>query len=365
MSGGEGERVTRDPDTGWWEVHDDAGVRAVLGDASRFSSRPMGALDRVLIGADPPDHAPVRRLVGAALRATAVPDARIAALADALLAPLLDAGGGDAVPELARPLAAGVTAAQLGVGGLDRAGELLRFGDAVSDVADGGAPDHAVFTDLDLAVARWAASRRACPTGDGISVLVTGARGQARLRPREVRSLVRLLVVAGIVTSARLSAAALLAVAADPALQARLRAEPARVPDVVEEALRRDPPLRFVLREVTGAGAALGGEVLPAGATVACRLDEANRDPAAHPDPGRFDPARDESHLAFGAGAHRCPGAGLARRQAKVLVETVLARTAEIGPAAEPAWRRDRHLQGPVAAPLRIVPRPEGIPARG
>lgn len=331
------------------EITTDAEVRAVLTDPARFSSAPMGALDRVLIGADPPEHAPVRRLVAAALRATAVPDDAIATLADELLTPMLAQGAGDAVAELARPLAAAVTAAQLGV---DRAaaGDLLRFGDAVSDVADGQPPDHAAFTELDLAVARWAASRRSCPTGDGISIVVTGARGQAQLKPREVRSLVRLLVVAGIVTSARLSSVTLLAVAADPALQARVRARPADAARVVEEALRRDPPLRFVLRQ------AEGGEV------VACRLDEANRDPAAHPDPERFDIDREEPHLAFGAGAHRCPGAGLARRQAKVLLQTVLARTSALAPARDATWDRDRHLQGPAHVPLRFASDAQVIP---
>lgn len=324
------------------ELTTDADVRAALTDSARYSSRPMGALDRVLIGADPPGHAPVRRLVAAALRATAVPDDAIAAMAGELLAPALQHGKAEAVADLTRPLAAAVTAAQLGV---DRAaaGDLLRFGDAVSAVADGQPPDLAAFTELDLAVARWAASRRSCPTGDGISIVVTGARGQAGLKPREVRSLVRLLVVAGIVTSARLSAVTLLAVATDRDLQARVRARPADAALVVEGALRRDPPLRFVLRQA-------------AGETVACRLDQANRDPAAHPDPERFDPDRDEPHLAFGAGPHRCPGAGLARRQAKVLLQVVLARTSALSPAGDAAWERDQHLQGPAAVPLALTP---------
>lgn len=345
--------VVRDAETGWWHVGTDAGVRAVLGDPARCSSAPMGALDRVLIGADPPEHAPVRRLVGAALRATAVPDDRIAAIAGKLLYPVVRAGGGDAVQQLARPLAARVTAAQLGLDPA-HADDLLRFGDAVADVADFAPADAEAFLALDLAVARWAAQRRVCPTGDGISIVVTGARGQANLRSGQVRSLIRLLVVAGIVTSARLSAGALLAVASDPGLQAEVRATPALVPRVVEEVLRRDPPLRFVLREVIGEGLEIDGVAVPAGATLACRLDAANRDPAAHPDPDRFDIERDESHLAFGAGAHRCPGAGLARRQAKVLLELVLARTTQLGLAGDVSWERDRHLQGPAAVPLRV-----------
>lgn len=347
--------LSLDPATGWWQVTSDADVRAVLADPTRFSSRPMGVLDAVLIGADPPAHAPVRRLVGAAMRATAVPDEQLAALADELLAPLLTAGGGDVVAHLARPLAGAAMAAQLGLP--TTAGpDLLRYGDALADAAEGEPPAYDVFAEFNLAVARWASSRRTCPVGDGISIVVGGARGQAQLRPREVRSIVRFLVVAGVVTTARVSASTLLAVAEDVDLEDRLRANPVLIPAAVEEVLRRVPALRFVLREVGPEGARLGGQDLPAGAVLACRLDDANHDPAVHADPETFAPARSEPHLAFGAGPHRCPGAGLARRQVKVMLERVLAATARIEPGGAAAWARGQHLQGPARLVLRLTP---------
>ncbi|MEH0845350.1 cytochrome P450 [Micromonospora sp. CPCC 205711] len=79
---------------------------------------------------------------------------------------------------------------------------------------------------------------------------------------------------------------------------------PASVPTEVllAEVLRLDPPVRAT-RRVAGAGAAVAGHPVPAGATVLLRFDAANRDPACPSGPdGSVRPT------SFGVGAHRCPG---------------------------------------------------------
>ncbi len=81
---------------------------------------------------------------------------------------------------------------------------------------------------------------------------------------------------------------------------------------VVGEVARYDAPVqntrRFVAEETNVSGARLGpGEAL------LVVLAAANRDPHANPDPHRFDPARSQPRTyTFGAGAHACPGAGIA-----------------------------------------------------
>jgi cytochrome P450 len=95
---------------------------------------------------------------------------------------------------------------------------------------------------------------------------------------------------------------------------------------------------------------AVGGVDIPAGATVMVVNGAANRDPRRFTDPGEFDldRANARQHLAFGFGAHVCPGAPLARTEGRVSIERILDRLTEIriseaehGP---PGARRYEHL---------------------
>ena len=92
-----------------------------------------------------------------------------------------------------------------------------------------------------------------------------------------------------------------------------------------EEMLRIDPPLHLFTRHVYEA-VEVGGHRLAPGAEVALLLGAANRDPAAWPDPARFDPARDtRGQMAFGAGIHFCLGAPLARLELRIALEALAA----------------------------------------
>ena len=94
------------------------------------------------------------------------------------------------------------------------------------------------------------------------------------------------------------------------------------VTDVVEEGLRLVPPI-VTWRRVAARRTELGGVPVPCGGSVVLWLAQAGRDPALTAAPDEFRPAQRGSrrHLAFGAGAHRCLGAQLARMEAAVVVE--------------------------------------------
>ena len=101
----------------------------------------------------------------------------------------------------------------------------------------------------------------------------------------------------------------------------------------------------------------LAGQRIEAGAIVACGIGAANRDPEAFAEPDRLDVGRaDNHHLSFGFGAHFCLGAPLARLEAKVAFEALLARFPELSMAGEEVrWRPNLFLRGLEALPVRFA----------
>jgi cytochrome P450 len=110
-----------------------------------------------------------------------------------------------------------------------------------------------------------------------------------------------------------------------PEDQARLRAEPALIPDAVEELLRAFAVVttsRFAREDV-----AIGDVTVRAGDLVTCSTILASRDPTEFAEPSRVDLMRNPNrHNAFSFGAHRCIGSHLARRELVIAQEEWLKR---------------------------------------
>jgi cytochrome P450 len=114
---------------------------------------------------------------------------------------------------------------------------------------------------------------------------------------------------------------------AHPRELAKLRADPALVPAAVEEVLRFASPVQFAPRRVAR-DAELAGHALRGGDVVLSWLGSANRDEAVFERADVFDVSRAKGpHLAFGFGVHFCLGANLARLEARVALEALLAAT--------------------------------------
>ncbi|HEV7506762.1 MAG TPA: cytochrome P450 [Thermoanaerobaculia bacterium] len=93
---------------------------------------------------------------------------------------------------------------------------------------------------------------------------------------------------------------------------------------VVQEVQRYDPSVQNTRRFLAGSGVVAGQE-MQEGDVLLVVLAAANRDPAANPQPNRFDPARQDRRLfTFGAGPHACPGEALATTIAAAGVERLL-----------------------------------------
>jgi cytochrome P450 len=159
--------------------------------------------------------------------------------------------------------------------------------------------------------------------------------------------LARFLVGAGQDTTSRLIAIAIRTLGDDRDLQARLRAEPGRIPDFIEELLRYDAPVKTCYR-LAVEDTSVAGHDVPAGTVLTIGLMAASNDPRHFPEPEKFDidRANKRDHLGFSKGTHGCLGAPLARMEARVALERLLARTQEIrisedhhGPAGARRYR--------------------------
>ena len=110
----------------------------------------------------------------------------------------------------------------------------------------------------------------------------------------------------------------------------KLCADPMLLPNAVEEMLRFVSPIQNFVRRVQR-DSELAGKKLRAGEYVALFYGSANRDEAVFgADADRFDVTRPSAgrHLAFGFGEHLCLGASLARLEARVMFEELIARGA-------------------------------------
>lgn len=180
---------------------------------------------------------------------------------------------------------------------------------------------------------------RAHPQDNLLSAMVAAEEAGERLTEGELIANVVGLINGSHETTTNLLGNTLLILLRRPELWQALRADPALVPAVIEEALRFESPVQMASR-VTTEDVELRGVRIPAGELVIPILGSAHRDPDAFPDPDRFEPRRDPKHLAFGVGPHYCIGAGLARLEGQIVFEVLLRRLPNLRLAAERVeWR--------------------------
>jgi cytochrome P450 len=279
----------------------------------------------VPINLDPPEHtkyrAPLQRVFSpktiAALRES------IRDLADELIDKVRAKGSCEFMSEIAEPLPVTVFLKMLGL----PLGRLAEYRAIVKEymqsIGDDRADMVARIRSIADAMRDTMLERKANPKDDIISMLWSLEIDGKRSTINDMENYGVLLFIAGLDTVMNGMGLITRGLALDPALQAKLRAEPKLVASAVEEMLRRysfTVPVRMIRKEVVLAGA----RMLP-GDTAKLFLPGADLDANEFPSPEKYDLDRENNvHIAFGVGPHRCLGSHLARVELQVLYEAIL-----------------------------------------
>jgi cytochrome P450 len=189
-------------------------------------------------------------------------------------------------------------------------------------------PPEGMAAALELVVyyAEMLAQRKAAPTDDLTSALLSAEIDGDRLTDDEITGFLFLMVVAGNETTTKLLANAWYWAWRNPDERAKPFDDAAYVPMWVEETLRYDTSSQMLAR-VTTTDVELYDRVIPAGDRVVLLAGSANRDPRVFSDADRYDLDRPEplpQLASFGFGRHFCMGASLARLEARVALEELV-----------------------------------------
>ncbi len=274
-------------------------------------------------------------------------------LVDRLIDRFIGRGYCNVVPDFAHATTTYAISDLMGIPEADRAELLQLIGAPPSQIAGDAphkiGPDPLVF--LKPRFDQYLRERRERPGTDLLSDLANARRSDGSLHDFEVVSnLARFIFGAGQDTTSRLIAMAVKVLGEKPELQARLRKDPGRIADFLEEVLRYDPPVKVVYR-LARKNTRIGGVDVAAGTIVTVCLTAADNDPARFENPQEFniDRPRLREHMGFSRGAHACVGAPLGRLESRVAIERLLARTVEIRIS-------ERHHGPPSARVYRFEP---------
>ena len=315
-------------------------VQRVLGDRETFSSRRGDILemikrdvpipDALFIFQDAPRHAVYRTPITRVFtpRRVAAIEGEIRSLCARALDPLVEGGEFDFVQDLGLEMPLRVIGMVLGIPDQDLKAVQKRIIANMRTEPGKPATAHDLGGEIYRDYIEW---RVANPSDDLMTELLNleitepgGAR--RRLRHDEILVMVNMLAAAGNETTNHLIGWIGKVLAEHPEQRRQIAADPALIPQAIEEVLRFEPPSPIIARHVTR-DAVFEHGTIPAGGVVVCLVASANRDERQFINAERFDIHRERCpHLSFGYGFHACLGNALARVEGRIALEEILKR---------------------------------------
>jgi cytochrome P450 len=304
---------------------------------------------------DPPAHTRLRGLCSQAFtpRRVEMLRSRIQGIADRFIQAMLPAGRMDVIRDFAAPLPATVTAELLGVPTSDHVqlkAWSADFAEMLGNFQHNPDRTRRVLRSVQEMTAYFQAAiaaERQTP-GEGLvhHLLLAEVDGN-RLSDEEIIANLIVTMVGGQETTTNLIGNGLLTLLRNPEVLNQLRLDPSLIPSAVEELLRYESPSQHTAR-IAPIDVELGGKNIKRRDAIIAVMGAANRDPLRFPDPDRLDVTRkDNRHVAFGAGAHFCFGAPLARMEAQIAFSALLQRLPGLKLESESVtWRNNLGLRG-------------------
>lgn len=363
----------KDGQSGFWSITRFADIAAISRDSATFSSArggvfttrdggavPLEALREILLGMDDPRHGKQRRVVHAVFtpRLVARREAHVRSTVTELLDEVIEKGSCDFVEDVAVELPLRVIADLLGVPKADRP-KLFEWTNTVSlaQATNDQQMGLGALAEMGGYLSSLTAERKANPTDDLISLLLTAEIDGESLTEDEVTFLFGTLMFAGNDTTRNTASGAMRALMQHDDQRRKLIANPALMPNAVEEMLRWVCAVVYFAR-VAQHDTQVGGHPISEGDRVVMWYAAGSRDPLANPDPETFNVTRQrpQHHSFGGGGAHFCIGAALARLELRVLFEELVRRIPDMQISGPVTRLETNFLNALTSMPVTFTP---------
>ncbi|MFI5528208.1 cytochrome P450 [Kitasatospora sp. NPDC051853] len=355
-----------------WLVTGHALVRQILADPRVSSDRTLPGCPRLvpvppaalrpattpLIALDPPEHTTHRRMVTNEFTVKRIQGmrGRIQEIVDERIDAMLELPGrADLMEALAVPVPAMVICELLGVA-YEHRETFTRITETLVGAGSTPAQVGAAMAETRVFLGELVAAKEKAPEQDLISRLIVRYRETGEYDAERVISTAMVLLNAGHETATSMIGLGTVALLEHPEQLAALRADPALLPQAVEELLRYFSVADLATFRTATEDIELGGVLIRAGEGLIAAGGAANRDPRQFEDPEVLDIHRSSrQHVAFGHGIHQCIGQNLARLELEIAYGTLLRRVPTLrldAAAAELPYKYQGLLYGVRSVPV-------------